>query len=543
MIPFALLVIAAVVFVLGILYCAKFLLIAVFPARETPPAGGDRSRQIIAFGYHSATVAGAGTIIGVGIGVAWGWVPAFLWIVGGTAVLAGTLAIGSLWMRQRYSPEELFGEHGARPLYGLLAAWMLCLNPLLALLVAELIAAVPAAVWPVFLLTPIGLLLGQRMLAAPLLFGVSTMVLVVAITGLGQWWLPSISGTIIVAVADWEWALEPHRFWVVPIIALAYLSTAIDTRRLAQPKGYLAALSIAIIAVLAVVGLVLSGGGVEAPPFHEVVGAPKPFPLLFIVLTGGAVAAFHTLIDHEGAPNHPLGQARFGYGIGVADGLLAIAVLFVVSSALTNGGGWDAHYAEWPLRDGVEQWLVHIVNALAAAVNALGIPIDWSQAFAAFAVASIAMVALEAGIRVQQFLIERVAPAANTDPHRPLRYHRLAVIGICVLGFFAADLYLGIDFWVLTGAASQLFVGALFFALTLSATRVGRNAVWLLAPALVITGTALWALGSELVQWWLNGDWLRSAIGAAVWGLGAWMALAAGHALTPRPDTSPRIQS
>ncbi|MDH3467510.1 MAG: hypothetical protein OES26_16635, partial [Gammaproteobacteria bacterium] len=282
MIPFVLLAIATVVFALGLLYCAKFLLIAVFPARKPPPAAGGRSQQTIAFGYHSATVAGATTIIGVGIGVAWGWVPAFLWIVGGTAVLAGTLAVGSLWMRQRYAPEELFGELGSRPLYGLLAAWMLCLNPLLALLVAELIAAVPATVWPVFLLTPISLLLGRRIRAAPLLFGVLTMVLMVAIMGLSQLWLPSISGTIIVAAAQWEWSLEPHRFWVVPIIALAYLSTAIDTRRLAQPKGYLAALSIAIIAVLAVIGLVLNGGGVEAPPYHEVVGAPKPFPLLFV---------------------------------------------------------------------------------------------------------------------------------------------------------------------------------------------------------------------------------------------------------------------
>ena len=543
MIPFALLAIATVVFVLGLLYCAKFLLIAVFPASMSPPTGGDRSQQTIAFGYHSATVAGASTIIGVGIGVAWGWAPAFLWIVGGTAILAGTLAIGSLWMRQRYSPEELFGEQGARALYGLLAAWMLCLNPLLALLVAELIAAVPAAIWPVFLLTPISLLLGQRMLTAPLLFGVLTMLLLVAITGLSQWWLPSISGTIIVAVADWEWSLEPHRFWVIPIIALAYLSTTIDTRRLAQPKGYLAALSITIIAVLAVVGLILSGGGVEAPPYHEVVGAPKPFPLLFMVLTGGAVAAFHTLIDHQGAPNNPLGQARFGYGIAVADGLLAIAVLFVVTNTLANGGGWEAHYAEWPLHGGVGQWLLHIVNALAAAVNALGIPSDWSQAFAAFAVASLAMVALEAGIRVQQFLIECVEPAANADPLRPQRHHRRAVIGIAVLGFFAADQYLRVEFWVLTGAASQLFVGAVFFALTLSAMRAGRNAVWLLAPALVISGITLWALGSEVMQWWLNGDWPRSALGATIWGLGAWMALAAGHALTQRPDTSPRIRS
>ena len=47
------------------------------------------TKRIVLWGHHFTAVAGAAPIIGPGIAVIWGWLPAFIWVIVGTMFFAG----------------------------------------------------------------------------------------------------------------------------------------------------------------------------------------------------------------------------------------------------------------------------------------------------------------------------------------------------------------------------------------------------------------------------------------------------------------------
>jgi carbon starvation protein len=57
--------------------------------------------RFVLWGHHFTAVAGAAPIIGPAIAVVWGWLPAFLWVVGGTVFFAGVHDFGAIWASVR----------------------------------------------------------------------------------------------------------------------------------------------------------------------------------------------------------------------------------------------------------------------------------------------------------------------------------------------------------------------------------------------------------------------------------------------------------
>ena len=80
------------------------LLLQVDPQRKTPAFskfdGIDyvpARNWLVLFGHHFSSIAGAGPIIGPVIAaIAWGWLPALLWIIFGTIFIGGVHDFGSL---------------------------------------------------------------------------------------------------------------------------------------------------------------------------------------------------------------------------------------------------------------------------------------------------------------------------------------------------------------------------------------------------------------------------------------------------------------
>ncbi|MCL7928044.1 MAG: carbon starvation protein A, partial [marine benthic group bacterium] len=85
----------------------------------------------VLFGHHFTSVAGAAPIVGPAIGVIWGWLPAFLWVVLGTIFAGAVHDFGTLWLSVRYRgnsigtlTEEIVGPR-ARVLFLLLIFFLL----------------------------------------------------------------------------------------------------------------------------------------------------------------------------------------------------------------------------------------------------------------------------------------------------------------------------------------------------------------------------------------------------------------------------------
>ena len=95
---------------LGFVFYSKFIAEKIYrldPHFETPSHSMRDdvdyvpTNRVVLWGHHFTAVAGAAPIIGPGIAVIWGWVPAFLWVVLGTIVFAGVHDFGAIWASVR----------------------------------------------------------------------------------------------------------------------------------------------------------------------------------------------------------------------------------------------------------------------------------------------------------------------------------------------------------------------------------------------------------------------------------------------------------
>ena len=59
------------------------------------------TNRVVLWGHHFTAVDGAAPIIGPGIAVIWGWLPAFLWVTIGTMFFAGIHDFGAVWASVR----------------------------------------------------------------------------------------------------------------------------------------------------------------------------------------------------------------------------------------------------------------------------------------------------------------------------------------------------------------------------------------------------------------------------------------------------------
>src|SRR5262245_6658885 len=93
---------AVIAFAFGYRFYAKLLALEIFRLDKnysTPTAAAGAARESVPLnrhlllGHHVATVAGIAVCAGPIVVVAWGWIPAFLWLTIGTAVGAGTYAM------------------------------------------------------------------------------------------------------------------------------------------------------------------------------------------------------------------------------------------------------------------------------------------------------------------------------------------------------------------------------------------------------------------------------------------------------------------
>ena len=65
------------------------------------------TNRFVLWGHHFTAVAGAAPIIGPSIAVIWGWLPAFIWVIGGTIFFAGVHDFGAIWASVRHKARSI----------------------------------------------------------------------------------------------------------------------------------------------------------------------------------------------------------------------------------------------------------------------------------------------------------------------------------------------------------------------------------------------------------------------------------------------------
>ncbi len=111
------------------------------------------TNRFVLWGHHFTAVAGAAPIIGPGIAVIWGWLPAFLWVVFGTMFFAGVHDFGAVWASVRNKAKSVGSLTGdvvsprARTLFMIVVFFLLMMvNAVFGVAIADAFQETPA-VW------------------------------------------------------------------------------------------------------------------------------------------------------------------------------------------------------------------------------------------------------------------------------------------------------------------------------------------------------------------------------------------------------------
>ncbi|MFQ5935066.1 MAG: carbon starvation protein A [Acidiferrobacterales bacterium] len=541
---------AAVVLILGYRFYSKLLALWVFRLDvnySTPAHSRADQREFvptnrhIVFGHHFAIVAGATTLIGTAIAVIWGWIPAFLWVLVGTAVAAGIFGLGTLWLGVRHGGaeptvimRELCGARAQALFLALAFVLLLLLNSILVWLAADVLRTYPAAVLPfwaqMLVALGVGVFLRQR---GDGQFVLATLVSLV-ITLLALWLLGKLlfafSGALNIDIRGRSLlSFDATIVWIVLLLVSAYYATRLPVWKLMQPRGYLVAVHTVILLIILFVGAIALDPPMVAPAFHMPVEGSGVIPWIFVTLTSGAIAGFYLLfaasITAKQLPQET--DARYvGYGVAVAEAVLALSVILVCVAGFTSEQKWSAFYGSWEGVRNLPELLGLYVTGFVQFARALGIGTVLAGTFAAFVLASLIAVTLDAGIRVQKKLLVEFAHRYAVPRLADERMALLASVGlVAVLALSDGHGQGGLALWPLFGFWNQILAAAGLALITLALYRLQRPVLYVTTPMTILLVLAAWALLWQLLRWWLSANWLLFVIGTALLIIAIWLAI------------------
>ncbi len=548
MISIFLLIVAAIVLALGYRFYSKLLALWVFglqanystPAHErADDAEFFATSKHVVFGHHFAIVAGATTLAGTGVAVIWGWIPAFLWVVVGTAVAGGTYALGSVWLAVRHNAQPIpdiaavyMGSRGAALFLALALPLLLLVNAVLVWLGAELLATHPAAVAPFWVQIAVAMVLGIFLYRSTGVTVLSVSLVALVVSWLTLWLLSKLllafSGALNIDIRGHSLlSFDATVVWMILLLVSTYYVARQAVWRLMQPRGYLVALHTGVLLALLFTATVVLHPTIVAPNFNTPAAGPGVLPWIFVTLTSGAIAGFYVLFA-TGITGRQLSyetDARYvGYGVALAEGALALSVILIAVASFSTAQDWTTFYASWEGIQSLPKLAGLYIDGFAFFAQALGIPGGFARMFAAFVIISLIAVTLDAGIRLQQELL--VALAQRYRLAR-LGDRRTALLATLVL-VAAFALYDGhgqgaLALWPLFGYWNQVLAVSGLALMALALHRQGHVPWPVVVPALLILALGTWALFWQLVLWWTSANWLLLVFGAALLGLTTWL--------------------
>jgi len=555
----ALFAIAVAVFVFGYRFYSKLLGFGVFrlenystPAHAPVGDAAARFSRHLIFGHHVASLAAGVAVSGSIVSLVWGWVPAFLWVVTGSVVAAGTYGLGSLWLSLRYpgrDPAEIAERLLGAPAHGLFALvaflLLLILNAISVLLAAQLLSAFPASVLPFGIITILALLLGNFLRGRDD-FEIVPATLIVLALSLAAVWLTenyplSFTGALFVETTDSRSRLDSTVAWVALLFVYGYQATRMPMWKLIRPRGYLTALLMGIALFIFYIGVTINHPDLVAPAFHAGPNIPATLPWLFVTLTSGALAGVHLLIANAITARtikQETDARYFGYGGALALGLLALSAIIIASTGFADTQTWSQHYASWDEIRNLHAVLEGYINGFAQHAASLGMNAGFARSLMAVVIIGLLVSSLEAGLRAQKQLLTSLSerhPAFFPEKEKALIATAVGLSALLALHDGAGRG--GLLLWPLFGVADQLFAVSGFVLLMLMLRSLARPVALVLLPLIFLLVTTNVALGLLLSQWWTSQNWLLFALGMLLALIEAIIAILTFKTLKSRPLT------
>ena len=453
------------------------------------------TNRVVLWGHHFTAVAGAAPIIGPGIAVIWGWLPAFLWVIFGTMFFAGVHDFGAVWASVRNKAKSVGALSGdvvsprARTLFMIVVFFLLMMvNAVFAVAISNEFQATPSSVIPawtaVFVAVGIGILIYR--MGVPILWPtVVGTVILYAVIYLGERFPIELTGGLLPVGAQ----------WILILFLYAGIASLLPVWLLLQPRDYINGIQLFVGLGLLYGAVLIASPTIVAPAINPNVPASAPplFPLLFVTIACGAISGFHGLVG-SGTTSKQLDKetdARFvGYLGSSGEGSLALVAIIAATAGFASLGDWEAMYSEFG-NGGMTAFVQGGARIVSAGV---GISTEFAATLLAVMAVLFAGTTMDAGVRLQRYIVQEW----GTIYHIPILQNgyvaTVAAVTACLLLAFGAGGPSGeggMLIWPLFGTTNQLLAGLTLLIISVILVKLGRPVRYTLIPMVFITTMAL----------------------------------------------------
>ncbi len=495
------------------------------------------ANRYVLFGHHFASVAGAAPIVGPAIALAWGWLPALLWIWIGNIFIGAVHDYLSLMSSVRYDGHSVQWIAGRviKKRTGYVFAWFIFF--VLILVVAAFGAVLgklyvkQPGVPPAYLFK-----IGSALILGILLYRIRMDFRAATLIGILLLGASIIIGKQIPIHAD-------YKVWLVVFFVYIIIASSIPVNILLQPRDYLNAWLLVGGLIIGGVAILLSFKTVSIPAvtvFNAPVvsGKPTPFwPVIPLIIACGSLSGFHSIVA-SGTTSKQIAHEKdglfIGYGGMLTEGFLSTLVVVVIS---TYGLSVIPEDKVATITASATAFAQNYIPAAKAAGGPIGIfskafaevtnsvlrlPKDFMVILASMWVASFAMTTLDTTNRLARYTFTEIfEPLKSTVPslYRILTNRWVASTVPAVLGIGLAWSGAWTTIWPAFGGANQMLASIAMITIAAWAMRVQKSkGINILIPALF-----LWLTVTLAMLWYLfvavPAFYLKNPVQATVLGL------------------------
>ena len=455
------------------------------------------TNRVVLWGHHFTAVAGAAPIIGPGIAVIWGWLPAFLWVIFGTMFFAGVHDFGAVWAsvrNQAKSVGALTGDvvsHRARTLFMIVVFFLLMMvNAVFGVAISVELQSTPSAVIPTWTAVAVAIAIGVLIyrMHVPILWPtIGGTLILYAVIYLGELVPLSLPAEFM--------GLAPGAQWIIILFIYAGIASLLPVWLLLQPRDYINGIQLFVGLGLLYGAVMIASPTIVAPAINPNVPASAPpiVPLLFVTIACGAISGFHGLVG-SGTTSKQLDKetdARFvGYLGSSGEGSLALVAIIAATAGFATLGDWEAMYSEF----GNGGMGAFVQGGATIVSNGVGISYEFAATLLTVMAVLFAGTTMDAGVRLQRYIIQEWGSIYNISVLQNGYVATVAAVSACLLLAFGAGGPSGeggMLIWPLFGTTNQLLAGLTLLVISVMLVKLGRPARYTLVPMLFITFMAL----------------------------------------------------
>jgi carbon starvation protein len=512
------------------------------------------TRTPVLFGHHFASIAAAGPIVGPTLAVIYGFVPAWLWILGGVVFIGAVHDFSALFVSIREKGKSTaevarstLGRNGF--LFYVSFALILCI-----LVCAAFLQLAAVALTSTVPLSDMGLGHDQTLLRTAtgadgtergLLGGIAStsVVLMTLLAPLMGWLLyrrgipvPVASGLALLIAAGSVWVgfLAPlgidANVWMGILAAYTLAAAAIPVWIVLQPRDFVN-VHFLYIGLFAMVGGLIAAGfrglTLDAPGFQftpeafAAIGAVWPF--LFVTIACGSVSGAHGLVCGGTTCKQVASEKdvkAIGYGGMLLEGVLALCVVLVILGGLGYAG---YHTVVWPETGPGNAPLAFALGVGKTLEKGFGLSAVYGTLFGILLLEGFVITTVDTIIRLSRYLFEELWATLFTEPPALLRnkvVNSLLPVGAMVFLAFTNG-YKAI--WPIFGSANQLLAALTLIAVTAWLAREGRRFLFSALPAAFMLVTTFASLALLLPKYFHEGRWALVAADLVLFALAVGM--------------------